>query len=97
VILRAGHGMGQLLESEFLQSGEEARQLLPAKRAKHNLGRRHRSRARAQHQDQAAQIGMINKLDRTVGGSIGRRVHVFDLGPHARSSYLFMSRVTAWR
>jgi hypothetical protein len=73
MILRARHRMRKLVETELLQTGKEARQLLPPKGAKHHLGRTRRAGPRRQHQDQAGEIGMIDVFDRAIGGSVRRR------------------------
>jgi len=67
--------MRKLVEAKLLQSGKEARQLLPPKGAEHHLGRARCTRPRRQHQDQPGEIGMIDVLDRAVGGRVGRRAN----------------------
>jgi hypothetical protein len=67
--------MRQLVEAQLLQSGQEARQLLPPEGAKHHLGRVGRAGPRGQHQDQSGEIGMIDVFDRAVCGGIGRRAN----------------------
>jgi hypothetical protein len=67
--------MRKLVEAELLQSGKEARQLLPPEGAEHHLGRARRARPRGQHQDQPGEIGMIDVFDGAVGSGIGRRAN----------------------
>jgi hypothetical protein len=67
--------MRKLVEAELLQSGKEARQLLPPEGSKHHLGGARCAGSRGQHQDQPGEIGMIDVFDGAVGGSIGRRAN----------------------
>ena len=56
VILRARHRMRKLVETEFLQSGNKARQLLAPEGAEYHLGRARRAGARGENQDQSCQV-----------------------------------------
>ncbi len=68
--------MRKLVEAELLQSGQEARQLLPPEGAEHHLAPRAARRpATASIRISSGEIGMIDVFDRAVGGNIGCRAN----------------------